>query len=105
MPRGNYQRKHFYLQPDTLTALTLACIPPDSPPITMFEFVDRLQRQYGILIGGGLDDMEKLHRVMIRDLNEDDLQANYNAFTRIMVGLGLAQQRSDGLVLIAPPKF
>jgi len=104
VPRGPYPRKHFAFQPDTLTALTMACIAPDAVPMTMREFTDILWERFGFLVGGGAEDIEILHRAAIRDVNEDDLYSNYQAFTQLMVSLGLAQQRSDGLVLVHPVK-
>jgi hypothetical protein len=102
VPRGSYPRKHFSLQPDTLTALTMACIPPDELPMTIREFADTLWQRFGFLIGGGGADIDILHDAAVRDINEDDLYSNYQHFTHTMVTLGLAQQRSDGLVLVHP---
>jgi hypothetical protein len=102
VPRGTYPRKHFSLQPDTLTALTMACIPPTELPMTIRDFADILWQRFGFLIGGGAEDIDILHRAGVRDINEDDLYSNYQLFTQTMVTLGLAQQRSDGLVLVHP---
>lgn len=103
MPRGNAQQtKHFSLQPDTLEALVLACVGPNNLPLTMGEFAEVLWERFGILVGGRQEDMETLAGVAIREVNQDDLDLNYAAFTRMMVSLGLARQHSDGLVLVRP---
>lgn len=104
VPRGPYPRKHFSFQPDTVTALTMACVRPDDMPMTIREFADILWQRFGFLIGGGAEDIEILQHAAIRDVNEDDLYSNYQVFTQMMVTLGLAQQRSDGLVLVHPIK-
>ena len=101
-PRASQARqKHFELLPDTLRVLAFSIL-ENGEVLTFPDFADRLRDLWGLCTGGGGNDGDLLFAAGFTPLDEDDdLRLNAEGFRSLLVGLGLAVEPSDGLVLCA----
>ena len=95
-------QKHFDLQPDTLRVLLLTILDEDPASAVTFDDVcGRLRDTWSIVVGSGGDDYEALRQQGYFGFDEADLERNAIAFAGRLIGLNLAIEPSDGLVLCA----
>lgn len=100
-PRAGSAAKHFEILPDTLKVLIMGVVAPGEV-IVLEELGERLLESWHLCPGLRPEDHALLSKNGYSPLDLDaDLRRNRDAFKRRLVALGLAEEPSDGLVLIS----
>jgi len=107
-PRGNRaNRRRFQPSAELLESIVLSTIEPGPEhQMTLPEFCERLREQYGIIVGGDMEqDRAHLNDWGIRigsDVSASDPlgSLNYRAFENTLVDLDYATKYADGVTLV-----
>lgn len=100
-PRAGSVAKHYEILPDTLKVLIQSVLEPGEV-IVLEELGERLLASWNLCLGLRPEDHALLRQHGYSPLDLDaDLRRNRDAFKRRIVALGLAQEPSDGLVLVS----
>lgn len=100
-PRSGSAAKHFEILPDTLKVLIMGVVAPGEV-IVLEELGQRLLESWHLCLGLRPEDHAFLRENGYSPLDLDaDLRRNRDAFKRRLVALGLAEEPSDGLVLVS----
>jgi hypothetical protein len=105
--RGGKEHKRYGANAEFAEVLVAATVEPGDP-IDFDEFLDRLQKSFGIVIGRRAD-FDIIRRNDLRlgaelqrsvSVNENDLRLNLLAFKELMIEIGFAKSYADGRTVI-----
>ena len=99
-PTNLHVNKRFVISQDMLEMIMRSCIEPDETLVTT-ELKERLWNRFGIIIGGGETDIEKIQTTgSIISADTDALRSNFNHFSRILESINFADILADGILQI-----
>jgi hypothetical protein len=105
--RGGKEHKRYGCNAEFAEVLVASLVPPGDP-VDFDEFLDRLQRSFGIVIGRRAD-FDIIRRNDLRpgaviqrsvSVNENDLRANLFAFKNLLIDIGFAKSYADGRTIV-----
>lgn len=99
-PDKLHPNKRFVVSQDVLEMLLRSCV-SSGEIISGMEIRERLWERFGILIGGGQFEMQKLQSSgMILQADEDALDENFSAFANVLEAMDFAEIMADGILQI-----
>lgn len=99
-PDNAHPNKRFVISQDVLEMLLRCCIRTDET-VSRDELRERLWDRFGIIIGGGTFEIQKLKSSgMILQIGEDALEDNFNKFSQLLEEMDFATIMADGILQI-----
>lgn len=99
-PDPYHPNKRFVISQDILEMLLRSCV-KTGEVISGMEIRRRLWDRFGIIVGGGLFEMEKLQASgMILQIDESALEDNFTAFASTLESMDFAEVMADGILQI-----
>jgi hypothetical protein len=99
-PTNFHMDKRFLISEDMLEALLRCCVEPNET-VTSTELRNRLFKRLGIVVGGGLNDAERLNSIgSMVYADSDALAENFDLFTDTLQKMNFAEQLPDGIMQI-----
>lgn len=99
-PDKLHPNKRFVPSQDMLEMLLRSCVTPNEI-ISSADIRERLWEYFGIIIGGGSFEMEKLNESgMILQIDEDALEDNFSSFASTLEAMDFAEVMADGILQI-----
>jgi len=99
-PTNFHVNKRFILSQDMLETVLRCCVYP-SEVLTAEELRHRLWQRFGIIIGGGEEDIKNLYDSGgIVHADSDSLHNNFHEFAAAMQGMDFAELMADGVLQI-----
>ena len=99
-PDPYHPNKRFVVSQDILEMLLRSCV-KTGEVISGMEIRRRLWDRFGIIVGGGLFEMEKLQASgMILQIDESALEDNFTAFASTLESMDFAEVMADGILQI-----
>jgi hypothetical protein len=97
-PTNFHVDKRFALSEDMVEMILRCCVLPNET-LTASELRTRLWDRFGIVVGGGENDMSRLSEMgSIVYADSDSLQGNFLSFADILQNMGFAEQLPDGIL-------
>jgi hypothetical protein len=99
-PTNFHIDKRFALSEDMIEMILRCCVLPNET-LTAVELRSRLWDRFGIVVGGGENDISRLSEMgSIVYADSDALQKNFLSFADILQNMGFAEQLPDGILRI-----
>jgi len=99
-PTNFHIDKRFVLSEDMIEMILRCCVSPNET-LTASQLRYRLWERFGIVVGGGEEDISKLSAMgSLVYADNDSLLENFMAFANILQDMGFAEQLPDGILRI-----
>ena len=99
-PTNFHIDKRFALSEDMIEMILRCCVLPNET-LTASELRSRLWDRFGIVVGGGENDISRLSEMgSIVYADSDSLQENFLSFADTLQNMGFAEQLPDGILRI-----
>ena len=99
-PDKLHPNKRFVLSQDVLEMILRSTVLPDEV-LSGAELRARLWDRFGIIIGGGSEDMPRLQQSgMLLQIDEDSLENNFDSFADLLESMDFAEVMADGILQI-----
>ena len=99
-PDRFHPNKRFVLSQDALEMVLRSAVLPNEV-LSGAELRMRLWDRFGIIVGGGSEDMRRLQSSgMLLQIDEDSLAHNFDAFASVLESMDFAEEMADGILQI-----
>lgn len=99
-PDRFHPNKRFVFSQDALEMVLRSAVLPNEV-LSGAELRTRLWDRFGIIVGGGSEDMRRLQSSgMLLQIDEDSLAHNFDAFASVLESMDFAEEMADGILQI-----